>query len=202
MKLQDLSTADKYLLLGNLLKKINSVRSGEEALDVIRSAETVDTKLAAILEIYRAQGGAEQVPAPGDRGSTAASARSPQRIKSGKPRVLVIDPRTEIPRILTGSHFSKDYAVMHVRKAPRSMAGIWRCSPNVLVVNTEGDIREKLRFCRRLTETKPEVGVVLLCSKAQLRAPEARAASAQGLRILTKPLNLMRMGDVLGELTG
>jgi len=202
MKIRDLSTADKYLLLGNLLKKMDSGRAGEEVLDVIRSAEAVDAKLAAILELYRAQGGAEPRPPRADRVSTAGSSRSPQRIKVGKPRVLLIDPREEIPRILIGAQFSKQYAFMHIREVPRRMAGIWRCSPNVVIINTEGSIEQKLRFCRRLTEARPELGVILLCSKAQLGSTGNGAEAGGCLRVLPKPLNLMRMNDALEELTG
>jgi hypothetical protein len=202
MKLRDLTAADKYLLLGNLLRKINPGRPGAEALKVIRSAEAVDAKLAAVLEIYRSQGEAEASATPPPHAGALPPARSPQRIRAGKPRILVLDPRTEISRILASSQFRKEYAFMHIRETPGAAADLWRCSPHVVIVNTEGEAHERLRLCRRLKDERPEVGVILLCSRAQLRAAQAGSAAAEGPHILTKPLNLMRMYDLLEELTG
>ncbi len=55
MNIQELSKADKYLLIGNLLKKFGPNADTGKALENVHGYERLDEKVEAILQLYRKQ---------------------------------------------------------------------------------------------------------------------------------------------------
>jgi CheY-like chemotaxis protein len=211
MKVQDLSNADKYVLLGNLLKKFRSEGASEKALAIVQSGASLEEKLGAVLELYRSsQNGDTAIRrsrrSHSGKGSTVkTAARSPRsavqvmRSKSGKPRILIVDPRSEIARVLSSSHLADRYAFLHTDKTAVSVDQVRRCRPRAVIINVEEEIAAALELSRQLTLKHPELGVVILCTKSQQREALREDYGGETFHLISKPLNLMRLADVLRQ---
>lgn len=206
MKRRDLSASDKYLLLGRLLKKCDSAPVAARALDVVRGGDTLEGKLDALIEICRT---ADSFPPEGCSPETGES-RERQCISGRNPRIVVLDPRSEMTRILTGSHLSRLYTFIHVREpspnrptgeqageSDRLAASVLRLNPSAVIINSDSGIDACLKRGRSIRGRRSRTAVLILCARSKLGSFRVDPEEA---RLLSKPLNLMRLSDILAEM--
>jgi hypothetical protein len=211
MKVHDLSNADKYLLLGNLLKKISSDEASDKALEIVKSSASLEEKLTAVLKLYQSSRSPdtrsrnEKPSFPGTGDSSAKSGKSPRssahvvRSKRSKPRVLIMDPRSEISRVLSSSQLADSYAFIHTGRITGQADHVRRYRPRAVILNAEEEISTTLELSRMLAENQNDVSVIILCTKSQYKEAVKDDYGRENTHLISKPLNLMRLADVLQQ---
>jgi PleD family two-component response regulator len=216
VKVQDLSNADKYLLLGNLLREFSSESSSRKALEIVKSRASLEEKLLEVLKLYRSDRNTDRLtphsvrqkppfPAAETRSSPTEAAQSPStaaqliRSQRGKPRVLILDPRSEISRVLSSSQLADSYAFIHAEAISGQADRLKRYRPRVVIMNADEEITTTLELSRELTENQTGVDVIILCTKSQHKEALQADRGWEHTYLVSKPLNLMHLTDVLQQ---
>ena len=170
MNLTELSTADKHLLYGFLLRKDRARSQDRKVLQIVRSAFDLDVKIEALLKVSRVR--VRGLP----RRSSMETALSGRRRgdgaqKTGKREtVLVVDNRTEVIGLLKKCGLKRDISFM--RKYPRYF-----------------------EICRAI---EPAIRIIFL--ERAPRRHEGSDAFSASVRFLPKPLQIDRIEHSVREL--
>jgi hypothetical protein len=210
MNIQELSKADKYLLLGNLLKKFGPNADTGKALEIVQGPESLDEKLAAIFQLYRKQStknigssfnkikrAAQKAESTAVREKRKRKKPISARIMRNRPRILIMDPHPEVTRFLTHSVLGDKYSFIHLSGGLDKAGHIEHYSPRVVILNQESPLSECSNISETIHARKPGIGIIILCTKAQYR--QAGKMRLEYTRLLTKPLNLTLLADLIDE---
>ncbi len=205
-----MSKADKYLLLGNLLQNFGPNADIGKALEIVQGLESLDEKLAAILQLYRKQStknigsSFNKTKTVAQKAESAAVREKKKRekpiiahIMRNRPRILIMDPHPEVTRFLTHSALGDKYSFIHLSGSLDKAGHIEHYSSRIVILNQKAPLSECSKISETIHARKPGVGIIILCTKAQYR--QAGKMRFEYTHLLTKPLNLTLLGDLIDE---
>jgi hypothetical protein len=202
-----LSEADKYILLGRLLKKRRSEAYAKRALRIVNGSGDLDAKIAALNSLDRrdwmgplpdgkSPGSTWKVgeqPEEADHSSPVARTVSSRRLK-----VLVVDPHPDIAGFLQNAPIERKCTYSRVATLEDALDVMKRQKPRIVILNPQLSLAEGLQMGETVLALVPGVGVIILVPKAQPSAPSVKRHP--NIRLVYKPVNLFRYSEAVKEL--
>ncbi|MBA7630988.1 hypothetical protein ES703_38515 [subsurface metagenome] len=197
MDIEKLSEADKYLLLGLILKKNRSEDVDRKALKIIRSSQSLDRKIEGLLLLNRQINGGEN--------ETDSQTLTDYKGLEGKDlearkrsTILIIDPHPEITRILKNSSLRHSFTFIWGQDSIKGLLLLKEYQVKIVIVNQNASLKDYYRFYEIIRGIKPKVSIIFLCKRVQ-RNVESYSFK-ENIRLLYKPININIIEDNICEL--
>ncbi len=197
MKTENLSVADKYLLIGYLLKKERPEDLDKKALRIIRGTGTLDRKIEALFSFNR-QGGSGR---EGENNDIATS-RSSKTKKTGageKPAILIIDSKPGFTESLKKTSLRRKFVF---ERAENFVLGLLSLKKGgglkIIILNQSSRLHECYRVSNIIQGIEPQARIIILCSKSQGEAPEQD--NHNNIQLVYKPINIAQIEKAIREL--
>ncbi len=200
MDIRRLSDADKYMLYGLLLRKKRPPDAELRVLEIMRSPQTLDQKIDAILALHRELPGAsaeqEEETAELLRPGYPASGRRKRRL-----RAVVADPYPEVTRLLAKCSLRWYLEFVQGENVQQALYLVRKLRARLVVCNLPLPPEKRAEFAKECRKRQSQVRLIFLAPPAP-EVPALDPALQDWCRLLPKPINLNQVSEVVRELLG
>jgi hypothetical protein len=193
---EELTVADKYLLLGYLLRKARSEEEQRRALELVRSATSLDRKVRGLISLTpysEAVHGLAHLPLPSRRQNSRDGSYEARDLL-----VLIVDAKREILGLLRDTRLGQEIEFLYVTNDIDGLIQLRRYAPAVLILNETGPPVETTQFRAAARQLHSSVRLIVLTSAGHDHE-DAPVASVHHIR---KPISIPALELAIRELTG
>jgi hypothetical protein len=191
-----LTVADKYLLLGYLLRKDRSEEEQQQALEIVRSAGPPEEKIRRLINLT-----SYSEPLHGLAEEPLRRAhRSPvsRRYEARDLLVLIVDAKQEMLGLLKDTRLGHEIEFLYVTNDIDGLIQLRRYAPAVVILNETGAPVETTRFRAAAIQLRESTRLVVLTAGAHHRHNKPAA----GVHYIRKPITIPALEMAIRELAG
>ena len=188
-----LSTADKYLLYGLLLKKKHTSAEQQRVVAVMRSTMSLDEKIEAIMALDIAPG--EHPTRPGQPGGNPAQAGRAGRKKRG---AIVVDLHPQLTKLLRKCSLKRRFHFTRIGESFDAPALLRRNQVDLIIVNQNMSDEDTPRYFEICRAVRPGIRIIYL--NAPPRSLRADPHFRKAVRFVRKPISIKDLDSVVQNL--
>jgi hypothetical protein len=197
MDIGNLSTADKYLLYGLLLKRKRTPAEERKLIPIVRSSRDLDEKIEAIMALGDEND--KRTPRRGRGGKRPAREGSEHRGKR-RTSALVVDIHPELTKLLKKCSLKRRFLFTRIGESFDAVHLLRRLGTKLIVVNenlSDEDYPRYFEICRAIA---PCIKIIYLGSPP--RPLRADPIFLKSTRFIPKPISINRLEETARELLG